>query len=156
MHCTARKVEKTALHVRWMMPCDMPHVLDMEFEGFEFPWTQLDFLRILRLPDCRGQVAEVAGQRAGYMVYEVNARRIRLLNFCVGHDWRRRGVGAAMVAKLRSIQGNRPTRIVTECRESNLPAQLFFRSQGFRAVEVLRGFYSNKEDAFKFVWGGKS
>ena len=34
-------------------------------------------------------------------------------------------------------------------RETNLPAQLFFHKQDFRAVRVLRGFYGDSgEDAF--------
>ncbi len=34
-------------------------------------------------------------------------------------------------------------------RESNLPAQLFFRSQEFKAIKVLHAFYEDSgEDAF--------
>jgi ribosomal-protein-alanine N-acetyltransferase len=34
-------------------------------------------------------------------------------------------------------------------RETNLTAQLFFRSQGFKAVRVLRSYYEDSgEDAF--------
>ena len=36
-----------------------------------------------------------------------------------------------------------------EVRETNLPAQLFFRAHGFRAVSVLRDFYEDTaEDAY--------
>jgi ribosomal-protein-alanine N-acetyltransferase len=36
-----------------------------------------------------------------------------------------------------------------EVRESNIDAQLFFRSLGFRAISVLRGFYDDSaEDAY--------
>jgi ribosomal-protein-alanine N-acetyltransferase len=36
-----------------------------------------------------------------------------------------------------------------EVRETNLAAQLFFRSAGFRAVSVLRAFYEDSpEDAY--------
>jgi ribosomal-protein-alanine N-acetyltransferase len=36
-----------------------------------------------------------------------------------------------------------------EIRETNLPAQLFFRAAGFRAVSVLRSFYADTpEDAY--------
>ena len=40
-------------------------------------------------------------------------------------------------------------RILLEVRETNLPAQVFFRSHGFRAVSVLRDFYEDTtEDAY--------
>ena len=36
-----------------------------------------------------------------------------------------------------------------EVRETNLAAQLFFRTQGFRAVSVLRSYYDDTpEDAY--------
>jgi ribosomal-protein-alanine N-acetyltransferase len=38
---------------------------------------------------------------------------------------------------------------VLEVRETNLPAQLFFRSLGFRATSVLKDFYRDStEDAY--------
>jgi ribosomal-protein-alanine N-acetyltransferase len=38
---------------------------------------------------------------------------------------------------------------VLEVRETNLPAQLFFRSLGFRAISVLKDFYQDTtEDAY--------
>ena len=46
---------------------------------------------------------------------------------------------------------NRPTatRIMLEVRETNLAAQIFFRSAGFQAVSVLRSFYEDTpEDAY--------
>ena len=55
-----------------------------------------------------------------------------------------------MVGKLISkLSSHRRTRITLEVRETNLVAQLFFRSQDFRAVRVLRGYYEDSgEDAF--------
>ena len=39
-------------------------------------------------------------------------------------------------------------------RVSNLPAQLFFRAAGFRAVSVLREFYDDmpEEDAYRMEY----
>jgi ribosomal-protein-alanine N-acetyltransferase len=43
----------------------------------------------------------------------------------------------------------RRSRVVLEVRETNLPAQLFFRSLGFRAISVLKDFYQDTtEDAY--------
>ena len=56
------------------------------------------------------------------------------------------GCTAKLISKLSS---HRRTRITLEVRETNLPAQLFFRAQGFRALRVLRGYYEDSgEDAF--------
>ena len=55
-----------------------------------------------------------------------------------------------MVEKLVSkLAYQRRNRIVLEVRETNLPAQLFFRQLGFRATGVLKSFYEDTpEDAF--------
>ena len=56
-----------------------------------------------------------------------------------------------MVAKLiGKLSSDRRTRICLEVRETNLPAQLFFRNAGFRAIKVLHGFYNDTpEDAYE-------
>ena len=55
-----------------------------------------------------------------------------------------------MVAKLiGKLSSHRRTKITLAVRETNMPAQLFFRSQEFKAVKVLRGYYEDSgEDAF--------
>ena len=41
-----------------------------------------------------------------------------------------------------------------EVRETNLPAQLFFRSLGFRATTVLKDLYQDStEDAYMMQYG---
>ena len=84
------------------------------------------------------------------MIYELHKSKLHILNFAVSPSFRRLGVGGQMVAKLVSkLSSHRRTKITLEVRETNLPAQLFFRAQGFRAVRVLRAYYEDSgEDAF--------
>ncbi|MEM6473569.1 MAG: ribosomal-protein-alanine N-acetyltransferase RimI, partial [Planctomycetota bacterium] len=47
------------------------------------------------------------------------------------------------------LSHERRNRIMLEVRETNLEAQLFFKSLGFRAISVLRDFYDDTvEDAY--------
>ena len=142
--------EQVRVHIRWMIRRDMPEVLQTEQESFEYSWTEEDFLRCLRQRNCIGMVAEQGERVVGFMIYELHKARLHILNFAVHPQYRRVGVGAQMVAKLISkLSSHRRTRITLEVRETNLPAQLFFRAQGFKAVRVLRGFYEDSgEDAF--------
>ena len=138
------------VHIRWMIRRDMPEVLQTEQQSFEYAWTEEDFLRCLRQRNCIGMVAEQGERVVGFMIYELHKAKLHILNFAVHPQYRRVGVGAQMVAKLISkLSSHRRTRITLEVRETNLPAQLFFRSQGFKAVRVLRAFYEDSgEDAF--------
>ncbi len=137
-------------HIRWMIRRDMAEVLDIEREGFEFPWSEDDFIRCLRQRNCIGMVAEHDERVIGFMIYELHKTRLHLMNFAVARVSRRRAAGTQMIGKLiAKLSSQRRTRILLEVRETNLSAQLFFRRLGFRAVSVLRDFYDDTtEDAY--------
>ena len=142
--------EQVRVHIRWMIRRDMPEVLQTEQESFEFSWTEEDFLRCLRQRNCIGMVAEQGEKVVGFMIYELHKSKLHILNFAVSPSCRRQAVGSQMVAKLISkLSSHRRTKITLEVRETNLSAQLFFRTQGFKAVRVLRAYYEDSgEDAF--------
>ncbi|MGB7323533.1 MAG: ribosomal protein S18-alanine N-acetyltransferase [Rubripirellula sp.] len=133
-----------------MIRRDMPAVLGIENKSFEFAWTEDDFIRCLRQRNCIGMVAEEDDKVVGFMIYELHKNRLHILNFAVGEDSRRSGVGFAMIGKLLGkLSQERRNRIMLEVRETNLIAQLFFKKIGFRAVSVLRDFYEDTdEDAY--------
>lgn len=137
-------------NIRWMIRRDMPAVLAIEQQSFEFPWSEEEFIRCLRQRNCIGMVAERETQVAGFMIYELHKNRLHLLNFAVAAELRRTGVGSSMVEKLAGkLTADRRNRIMLEVRETNLDAQIFFRQRGFRAISVLRSFYEDSpEDAY--------
>ena len=142
--------QEVRVHIRWMIRRDMPEVLAIESESFEFPWLEDDFIRSLRQRNCIGMVAEYDDRVVGSMIYELHKNRIHVLNFAVAPGYRRCGIGSQMIAKLTAkLSSQRRSRIVLEVRETNLAAQLFFRENGFRAVSVLRSYYADTpEDAY--------
>ena len=137
-------------HIRWMTRRDMPSVLAIEEGAFEFPWSEDHFIGQLRVRNVIGMVAEHDDELVGFMIYELPKNRIHILNFAVRENCRRLGVGSEMIAKLAGkLAYERRDRIMVEVRETNVPAQLFFRDRGFRAVSVLRDFYDDtNEDAY--------
>lgn len=140
----------TTAHIRWMIRRDLTDVLATERVSFEYPWTEDDFLQCLRQRNCIGMVAEAAERVVGFMIYELHSTRLHVLNFAVAPAHRRLGVGGLMVGKLMGkMASHRRAKITLAVRERNLPAQLFFRSQDFRATKVLRNYYEDSgEDAF--------
>jgi len=141
---------QSRVHVRWMIRRDMPEVLDIENASFEHPWREDDFLRVLRQRNCIGMVAEQGDQIVGYMIYELHRNRIHVLDFATHPEFRRRGVGRQMIAKLAGkLSHQRRNRIALLVRETNVPAQFFFKATGFRAVEVVREHFADTgEDAY--------
>jgi len=128
----------------------MPEVLAIEQEAFEFPWSDEDFTRCLRQRNCIGMVAEVGDSVVAFMIYELHRTRLHVLNFAVRRSHRRLGIGTQMMGKLfAKLSVERRDRILLEVRERNLPAQVFFRSLGYRAITVLKDFYEDStEDAY--------
>jgi len=140
----------TTTHIRWMIRRDLPAVLATEQESFPAPWDEPQFIYFLRKRDCIGMVAEQADRVVGFMLYQFHPKRLHLLNFAVSPDFRRQGVGAAMITKLASkLSSDKRNSITLEVCEANLDGQLFFKSQGLRAVCVFRDFYDNGTDAYR-------
>ena len=146
------------VHIRWMIRRDMAEVLEIEKSSFEFPWSEDDFIRCLRQRNCIGMVAEYDERVVGFMIYELHKNQLHVLNFAVRPDVRRSGIGEQMVSKLiGKLSMQRRNRIVLEIRETNLAAQLFFRSLDFRAVSLLRDYYDDTvEDAYVMQYRYKS
>jgi [ribosomal protein S18]-alanine N-acetyltransferase len=144
------EADRLRIQLRWMIRRDMPEVLSIEQEAFEFPWSDEDFTRCLRQRNCIGMVAEVGDSVVAFMIYELHRTRLHVLNFAVRRSHRRLTIGTQMMGKLfAKLSLERRDRILLEVRERNLPAQLFFRSLGYRAISVLKDFYEDStEDAY--------
>ena len=138
------------VHIRWMIRRDMPEVLAIEHASFDFPWGEEEFLRVLRQRNCIGMVAEHGERVVGFMIYELHKNSLDVLDFAVHPELRRQGIGHQMVVKLvGKLSSHRRTRITLQVRETGLAAQLFYKINGFRATEVLRGHFEDTgEDAY--------
>ncbi len=149
-YVTAFQGSSLGVHVRWMIRRDMPEVVAIERESFEFSWSEEDFTHCLRQRNCIGMVAEMADSVVAFMIYELHRTKLHMLNFAVLRSHRRLGIGTRMMDKIvAKLTPDRRGRIVLEVRETNLAAQLFFRRLGFRATTVLKDFYQDStEDAY--------
>lgn len=144
------KTPKIKVHIRWMIRRDMAEVIRTEQDSFEYAWTEEDFLKCLRQRNCIGMVAEHEERVVGFMIYELHKTKLNVLNFAVHPNYRRTGIGEQMMTKLiGKLSSHRRTKITLAVRETNLTAQLFFKTVDFRAVKVMRRFYEDSgEDAF--------
>lgn len=140
--------------VRWLIRRDYPEVLEIEVASFDSPWGEEEFLLAARHRNCIGMVAERDHEVVGFMIYELHKVNLRILNFAVHPSHRHCGVGRAMVRRLiEKLSQQRRTSIDLHVGENNLDGQLFFRACGFRACEVIRGFYEESgDDAYRMVF----
>jgi [ribosomal protein S18]-alanine N-acetyltransferase len=153
MHLFKRE-KQPKLFVRWVIDRDLSEILGIEHESFEFPWREEEFIGRLERRNCIGIVAEANEHVAGYMIYERNEGRIDLLNLAVDSKVRRTGVGKELMTQLiAKLSPSRHSRLLVSIRDSNLSAHLFFKSLGFRCVQVRHDCYENTaDDAYDFVY----
>ncbi len=152
--CVQAEQHDLSVSIRWMIRRDMPQVIDIEADSFEFPWTDVDFTRCFKQRNAIGMIAESDEQVIGYMVYELYKTRLHIINFAVKKDSRLLGVGRKMVDKLKSkLSSQLRTRITLEVSEQNLSGQLFFQHMGFWATKVLKNHYDNDISAYEMeIW----
>ncbi len=153
---TAEQKQRPRIQIRWMIRRDMSDVLEIENEGFEFPWSEEDFIRCLRQRNCIGMVAEQDDRVVAFMIYELHKTRLHLLNFAVAADTRRQGIGHQMMDKLLEQIVPPTAHADRSGSPRNQPggASLLSRPRLSR-VSVLRNFYDDTtEDAYlmQFRW----
>lgn len=143
------------VRISWMSPADLPAVLAIEREAFEFTWDEPDFRDAIHSRHFISLVATVASRVAGFAVCETRPTLIVLKNLAVHWEFRRRGIGRALLERVIAGLDDRSARRGARAyvRERNLIAQHFFAALDFRAVNVLRDFYDESpEDAIVFAY----
>lgn len=136
------------VHLRWLIRRDMPEVVAIE-AGCPDPWSEDGWLSLLRHRNCIGFVAEAPGTElvVGAMAYRLHRSRVELVRLAVHPDWRRRGIGAALLAKLDyKLDSHRRHMAFADVPGAALDAQLLLRSAGWRAVNV-----DHDGDAYRMV-----
>jgi ribosomal-protein-alanine N-acetyltransferase len=99
---------------------------------------------------CDGSGIVEPSRVVGFMIYELYKTRLHVLSIAVHRDCRRHGVASTLIDKLKGkVSHQHRDKIRLETRERNIVAQNFFKSQGFKAIQVLKDFYEDTtEDAY--------
>jgi [ribosomal protein S18]-alanine N-acetyltransferase len=90
-----------------------------------------------------------SGPIAGYIVARETAGELHINNVAVREEFRRRGIGAALLQRvLQEARGRKANAVFLEVRSGNRAAQALYVKNGFRAIATRRDYYSEpREDA---------
>lgn len=135
-------------HIRWMIRRDLPDVLQIEQDSYDEPWRESDFINVLGDRRTIGMVAEQGETIIGFMVYQLRLESVYVYDLAVAPAVRRLGVGQAMLNGIKKKLHLARRKIYVELPETNVPGQLFLRSQGFRCIQQNRQFFDNGEDGY--------
>lgn len=132
-----------------MAPGDLDEVMAIERTAFRYPWSSRFFLEELQVPCARSFLAEINGKIVGYVLFWLLPEEVDIHNIAVHADFRRHGIGQALLQRvLEQARERKSSRVTLEVRISNIVAQRLYQSVGFMAKSVRKGYYSDDgEDA---------
>jgi [ribosomal protein S18]-alanine N-acetyltransferase len=135
--------------IRSAAPADASALVGIERRCFSDPWTEASFREALTSSWSFGLVAQTSRGVAGYLIGREVAATGEVLNLAVAPEFRRRGLGGALLrAGIAALRQRKVEEIFLEVRESNHSAQALYLGHGFRPVGQRSAYYRNpKEDA---------
>jgi ribosomal-protein-alanine N-acetyltransferase len=135
--------------IRLAALADAPALVAIERRCFSDPWSETAFREALAADWTFGLVAESGRGLAGYLIGRETAGSGEILNLAVAPEFRRRGIGGALLEEgLADFRRRRAIEVFLEVRESNRSAQALYLGRGFRPVGQRASYYRNpREDA---------
>ena len=131
------------LNLRALEARDIDAILALQLAAPEIAqWTLWDYNRVAA-GEMAGWVAEHKEQLVGFLVARQIVSDVEILNFAVVPDFRRQGIGAALLGHVlgwaREVQADNA---LLEVRESNLAALRFYERHEFRATGRRPRYYT--------------
>jgi ribosomal protein S18 acetylase RimI-like enzyme len=151
----------------------LPQLPGIEGQGAAPRWDRQDFVAAFQSSGTAGAVAEINGRVVGFALYQVappadgiglgdikrllrwcwpwkadalaSLQHVDLLRIGVLAEWQRQGIGRSLLERLHQEFRRSGCRIQAIVPESNLPAQLFLKDAGYKAVRILPGHYGGED-----------
>ncbi|WFS60896.1 ribosomal protein S18-alanine N-acetyltransferase [Pseudodesulfovibrio thermohalotolerans] len=131
---------------------DVGDLIELEALCFDYHWTEEQFLLGLEAGAFKVIGVRRGGILAGYMAFSLIADEMEILNLAVHPDFRRQGLGEALLA--RSFEICRQSGIAKsflDVKVSNDPALALYRKFGYKKIGIRKKYYPDtKEDALLF------
>jgi len=139
---------------RGMQASDLPLVIRIERNAYEFPWSFKTFQDCLRagylchvmIKDCR---------LVGYGVMAIGVEQCHILNLCIDAQVQCHGYGRRLLNHFMHLaRGYDSKEAFLEMRASNSAANHLYMKAGFVEIETRRGYYParrGREDALVLV-----
>ena len=133
---------------------DLPRILEIERLAFPTPWSLSSFQRELTLPFSRTTVAVSSEDQdapaRGFLCRWLVADECHILNIAVHPEFRRLGIGAALLRHtVDEAKEKRAQFITLEVRRANLAARCLYRMLEFEEQRLRTDYYGPGEDAIR-------
>ncbi len=143
-------IKPETVTIRLMRDQDVQGIVEIEQEGYDFPWSAGIFHDCLRA-SYQCLVAVDDGEVIGYAVFSCAVGEAHILNLCIHPQWRGTGVAATLLSQLFNSAVKLGCRdVFLEVRPSNDSAMRLYQRFGFRTIGTRPDYYralNGREDA---------
>ncbi len=135
--------------LRELSAADISSAAQIENACFSAPWSEKTLLSELQNPLNKFFGAFNENSLAGYIGFQTVLEETSVFNVAVLPEFRRNGIGKALVEKLICEAKKAGSKVVfLEVRASNLPAINLYEKEGFVFFGLRKNYYENpKENA---------
>jgi ribosomal-protein-alanine N-acetyltransferase len=141
--------------IREAVRADAAEIAEIEKLCFSSPWSLEDILREIEGNELARYIVCAAGRRViAYAGLWAVLNEGHITNLAVHPDFRRRGVGAAVLEALleRTRRSAGLTDFTLEVRASNAVAMRLYGPAGFREEGRRRGYYTEPSEDAIIMW----
>ena len=161
---SVRKPEGIA--IRQFRPSDLAKVLEIEYAAFPDAWEENWFMYFHEMNPSGFMVAVASREGVvGYAIVDIEGEgeeawlhtwrgrlppaRGHLLNIAVAEEWRKKGIGGALLDAVTKYTLQRGVdELWLEVRTTNTAARKFYSKRGFKDTgQILRDYYPDAGDA---------
>lgn len=132
--------------IRFLVPGDLPEILDIERASFPDPWS-LDSFRGTILNERFVSLGIFQGGLRGYLIAVKVVDELHILNIAVRKEKRRMGLGGVLMDYVFKLYEGSIKFAYLEVRISNESAIKFYSMRGFRSAGIRKRYYRDGEDA---------
>ena len=136
--------------IRLMTEYDLPAILELESQSYEFPWSEEVFSDCLQY-GYSSWVVEIEQRVVAYCVMSLAVQECHILNLCVKPELQSQGIGRRLLVRMLelALERNADTAFL-EVRPTNIHAISLYLSLGFNEIGVRKAYYPalfGREDA---------
>lgn len=146
------------MRFRKMSKPDLPRVLEIESQGYNYPWKEAIFHDCLNAAHYDCWVCEdTSDKMTAFCIVSTAVGEATILNLCTDPAIRRQGLGHKFVQHvIDTAKARKAESVFLEVRPSNTGAIALYESMGFNEIGVRPGYYKaengEREDAIMMAY----